>query len=102
MRFIFSLLALPLILSTTFAADNAAEPKVLTEYTHTVTCTRKSKRGDKVDVHYRGTLASTGKQFDASYDRGQPLSFVVGQGAVIKGYVLRVAFHWPSDKVDRE
>ena len=37
-------------------------------------------------MHYRGTLASTGKQFDASYDRGTPLTFTVGQGQVIKGW----------------
>lgn len=36
-------------------------------------------------MHYRGTLES-GKQFDASYDRGQPLNFTVGSGQVIKGW----------------
>ena len=96
MRLLFSLLAVPLILSAAFAADEAAETKaaetkVLTEYTHTVTCDRKTKRGDKIFVHYRGTLADTGKQFDASYDRGQPLGFAVGQGSVIKGYVVAAA-----------
>lgn len=43
---------------------------------------RKTQRGDTIDVHYRGTLKSTGKEFDASYNRGQPLSFTVGQGQV--------------------
>lgn len=41
--------------------------------------------GDNIDVHYRGTLES-GKQFDASYDRGSPLNFTVGNGQVIKGW----------------
>ena len=47
---------------------------------------RKTQRGDNIDVHYRGTLASNGKEFDASYRRGEPLSFTVGQGQVIKGW----------------
>jgi len=40
---------------------------------------RKTQRGDTIDVHYRGTLEN-GKEFDASYNRGQPLSFTVGKG----------------------
>ena len=88
MRFLLSLLAVPVFLSTALAADEAAGTQVLTEYTHTVDCVRKTERGDKIYVHYRGTLADTGKQFDASYDRGQPLGFAVGQGSVIKGYVF--------------
>ncbi|KAG4266191.1 FK506-binding protein 2 [Fusarium proliferatum] len=43
-----------------------------------VVCDRKTKKGDRVQMHYRGTLKDSGKQFDASYDRGTPLDFVVG------------------------
>jgi FK506-binding protein 2 len=46
---------------------------------------RKTKKGDNVDMHYRGTLASDGSEFDASYNRGKPLSFQIGAGRVIKG-----------------
>lgn len=42
--------------------------------------------GDKIDMHYRGTLEETGFEFDASYNRNQPLNFVLGKGQVIKGW----------------
>ncbi len=43
-------------------------------------------RGDIVDVHYVGVSHSTGKQFDASWDRGEPLRFQLGVGQVIAGW----------------
>jgi FKBP-type peptidyl-prolyl cis-trans isomerase len=43
----------------------------------------KPKATDEVTVHYKGTLLS-GKQFDSSYDRGQPISFPLNQ--VIPGW----------------
>ena len=43
-------------------------------------------RGDVVDVHYVGVSHSTGEQFDASWDRGQPLQFKLGVGMVIRGW----------------
>ncbi len=49
-------------------------------------CSRKTKKGDQLEMHYRGTLKATGEQFDASYDRGQPFSFQLGAGQVIKGW----------------
>lgn len=75
------------LLALLSAAPVALAAEVTTEYTETKECTRKSQRGDTISVHYRGTLASDGSQFDASYDRGQPLDFTVGQGMVIKGWV---------------
>jgi peptidylprolyl isomerase len=42
--------------------------------------------GKKVSVQYVGVSYSTGKQFDASWDRGEPFSFTLGAGDVIKGW----------------
>ena len=41
--------------------------------------------GKAIKVHYRGTL-DDGSQFDASYDRGEPLEFICGIGMMIKGF----------------
>ena len=41
---------------------------------------------DRVSVHYVGVALSTGEEFDASYNRGEPLDFRVGIGQVIQGW----------------
>ncbi len=42
--------------------------------------------GKTVVVHYVGVAHSTGEEFDASYNRGEPLSFRLGVGQVIAGW----------------
>ncbi len=42
--------------------------------------------GQTVVVHYTGIIYGSGKQFDSSWDRGQPADFVIGQGQVIPGW----------------
>ena len=42
--------------------------------------------GSTVSVHYVGVAHSTGEEFDASYNRGQPLQFRLGVGQVIEGW----------------
>ena len=45
-----------------------------------------AKAGDTVQVHYVGVAYSTGEEFDASWNRGEPLEFRLGVGQVIAGW----------------
>eukprot|EP00045_Choanoeca_perplexa_P016439 m.222971 g.222971 ORF g.222971 m.222971 type:complete len:146 (-) comp17261_c0_seq1:41-478(-) len=49
-------------------------------------CTRKTKGGDKLAMHYTGWTREDGKVFDSSVSRGSPFEFTLGQGMVIKGW----------------
>jgi peptidylprolyl isomerase len=45
-----------------------------------------AKPGDTVIVHYVGMNFSNGREFDASWDGGQPFPVELGAGAVIAGW----------------
>ena len=77
---------LTLYLTLALATLSLAAETVNVDVTHAVECKRKTQKGDKISVHYRGTLASDGSEFDASYNRGAPFSFVLGKGSVIRGW----------------
>ncbi len=71
--------------------ESGLQYKVLTEGTG-----ESPSPKDRVKVHYKGTLID-GKQFDSSYDRGQPAVFGVTQ--VIKGWtealkMMKVGSKW--------
>ena len=45
-----------------------------------------AKAGDAVTVQYVGVNYKNGKEFDASWDRGEPFTFTLGAGEVIPGW----------------
>ena len=46
----------------------------------------EAKAGRTIRVHYVGVAYSTGEEFDASWNRGEPLRFRLGVGQVIQGW----------------
>ena len=47
---------------------------------------KAAKKGDDVAMQYVGVAFSTGEEFDASWDRGEPFEFTLGNGDVIAGW----------------
>jgi len=46
----------------------------------------EAQPGTHATVHYVGVAFSTGKEFEASWDRGRPVQFPLGAGWVIDGW----------------
>ena len=73
------------------AAASAAEKKKVTKLQigikkRATSCDRKTKAGDRLSMHYVGTLHADGSEFDSSRGRGDPFVFTLGTGQVIKGW----------------
>lgn len=80
------------VVSTTNTGENAGQnstaiqTKSGLQYTDDVVGRGpQAKSGQKVKVHYTGTLLN-GVQFDSSRTRGEPFEFELGAGHVIKGW----------------
>jgi peptidylprolyl isomerase len=51
---------------------------------------QEATSGRTVSVHYVGVAFSTGEEFDASWNRGEPFRFRLGKGQVIPGWDVGV------------
>ncbi|HEX7744766.1 MAG TPA: FKBP-type peptidyl-prolyl cis-trans isomerase, partial [Micromonosporaceae bacterium] len=45
-----------------------------------------AQTGQRLTVNYVGVTYATGQEFDASWNRGEPFSFQLGNGDVLKGW----------------
>ncbi len=52
---------------------------------------QEATAGNTVTAHYVGVAFSTGEEFDASWNRGEPLKFRLGVGQVIAGWDQGIA-----------
>lgn len=61
-------------------------PKTLQSKDIVVGTGAEAANGQKVSVQYVGVSFSTKKQFDTSWGKGSPFSFILGAGKVIEGW----------------
>jgi FKBP-type peptidyl-prolyl cis-trans isomerase FkpA len=89
-KIFFGVFALAMLIVLAACSSPTANPNQLAIQDLQVGTGAEAKTGNRVTVHYRGTLTD-GKKFDASYDRNQPFTFRLGAGEVIKGWDQGVA-----------
>ncbi len=70
----------------TVAVPKGAPPKSLETKDLEEGTGATAKAGDRVSVNYVGVNYKSGKEFDASWDRGEPFTFTLGAGEVIPGW----------------
>jgi peptidylprolyl isomerase len=86
---LFALAAVPLASQPAQAAGEATTPSGLRIIDVKPGTGPVPHAGQTVTVNYTGWLfvdGKKGKKFDSSLDRGEPFSFTLGQGQVIKGW----------------
>lgn len=57
----------------------------------------EAQPGQEVAVHYTGWLPS-GQEFDSSRDRGEPITFIIGESSVIEGWHEGIAGMKPGGR----
>ncbi|XP_041038037.1 peptidyl-prolyl cis-trans isomerase FKBP2 isoform X1 [Carcharodon carcharias] len=88
MKFEVTLMLLAVLLSTLCFSSCGTESKKKLQIgikKRVDNCPIKSRKTDTLHMHYTGKLED-GSEFDSSIPRGQPFTFTLGTGQVIKGW----------------